>query len=141
MGTICNSCAGNTQQANTEILQKEPMIEGTEPVKKSARKRKNKKRVLKSHVGDKFAEATSAVISNRKKSERDTKMIEEALRTHFILRNIDSDGKKIIIEQMKHYSIGPKEIIFEQGNPAECFFVLASGKLEVLVNFLPLIQP
>jgi cGMP-dependent protein kinase len=35
---------------------------------------------------------------------------------------------------MKFYVINPRDILFEQGQPAKNFMVLLSGKLEVLVN-------
>ena len=35
---------------------------------------------------------------------------------------------------MKFYTIEAKQMLFEQGQPAKNFFVLLSGRLEVLVN-------
>ncbi|OMJ84662.1 hypothetical protein SteCoe_14181 [Stentor coeruleus] len=138
MGSTCSACGCPPQSENiektSEIIKAEPLSEECKTTQKKSRKRKNKKHVLRSHLAEKYVEASSAVISNKKKSESDIKMIEAALSTHCILKNIDNDGKTIIIDEMKHYSIGAKEIIFEQGNPAECFFVLVGGKLEVLVN-------
>jgi cGMP-dependent protein kinase 1 len=137
MGSTCNGCLGSSKaqsESTVGIHPNEEMIsESIKIPEKKPRKRKNKKQFVKINL-NKVHEAPTAIISTRNKTETDVKMIESALRTHFLLKNIDEDGKKIIIEEMKQFTIGAKEIIFEQNNPAECFFVLVTGKLEVLVN-------
>ena len=40
----------------------------------------------------------------------------------------------MVISHMKLYTMGPKEAVFEQGSPGSNFFVVAQGKLEILVN-------
>lgn len=136
MGNTCSNCfqSPKNESLNVPNIIKDLPCDESKTTQKKSRKRKNKKQVLRSHVNEKIGEAITAEIINRKKTKSDIKMIESALDTHFILKNLDLDGKSIIIEKMKHYSIGAKEVIFHQGNPADCFFVLASGRLEVLVN-------
>ena len=136
MGNACDYCSKRPDPELPEHTKgpskSNPEINRNGTIKKS-RKRKIKKRPLKSSKA-KVTEAITAEITNQEKSEIDIKMIESALSNHFILKIIDSDGKKVIIDQMRHYSIPANEVIFQQSNPAECFFVLSSGLLEVLVN-------
>ena len=79
-------------------------------------------------------EAVSAIVTNKKKTPQDVEIILQALRRHFIFKNLDHDSQLIILDSVKHYALGPKEIIFEQGQPGVCFFCVAKGRLEVWCN-------
>ncbi|CAG9324622.1 PKG_24 [Blepharisma stoltei] len=101
---------------------------------KNQKKPRHKAAVDERLVEDNAMEASAAEIMDKPKTEEDVKMIMAALNNHFILRSLDEDSRNMIVEDMKFYIIGPKEIIFEQGQPGVCFFVVASGRLEVIVN-------
>lgn len=79
-------------------------------------------------------EAANAEITDKIKTDEDLRIIMGSLNNHFILRSLDEDSRLIIANDMRYYTIGPKEVIFEQGQPGLCFFVLTSGRLEVFVN-------
>ena len=38
------------------------------------------------------------------------------------------------MQEFKRYSFGPKETIFNQGSPGQNFYIIASGRVEVIVN-------
>jgi cGMP-dependent protein kinase len=138
MGSTCSgcSCQSSTEQVkiSSEPSKQDPTSDESKTQKKS-RKRKVRKRPLKSHFyTDKATEAVNALISNPRKTESDLQTITQALDSHFLFKNIQGDERKLMIEEMKQYTVSAKEIIFEQGKPGECFFVLVSGKLAVLVN-------
>lgn len=138
MGSTCSACACPSSKEEvkqiTEELKPDIAFDESKTQKKS-RKRKEKKRQLKSHFySEKLTEALSAVVTNIKKTLADRQMISDALNSHFLFKNIQGDERNILIDEMKHYSIDAKEVIFEQGKSGESFFVLVSGKLAVLVN-------
>ncbi|OMJ88882.1 hypothetical protein SteCoe_2545 [Stentor coeruleus] len=80
------------------------------------------------------ADAVTAVIVDRLKTSRDVDIISNALNKHFIFTSLTAENRVMVISHMKLYTMGPKETVFEQGCPGNTFFVVASGKLEVLVN-------
>ena len=80
------------------------------------------------------AEASTAIIVDRLKTSRDMGLISNALNKHFIFTSLPGENLSKVISHMKLYSVGPKEIVFEQGSSGSNFFIISSGKLEVLVN-------
>ncbi|CAG9330469.1 unnamed protein product [Blepharisma stoltei] len=85
-------------------------------------------------IGDENQEAATANVEERYKTEEDMKMIMNALASHFILKGLDEDSRFEIARTMKHYTIGPREYVFEEGKPGQSFYILASGRLEVVMN-------
>ena len=79
-------------------------------------------------------DALTAVIVDRIKTSRDVEMITNALNKHFIFTSLSGENRAMAISQMKLYSMAPKEVIFEQGTPGSNFFVVANGRVEILVN-------
>jgi cGMP-dependent protein kinase len=57
-----------------------------------------------------------------------------AIHRHSVLTDLTEDARDIVISRMKHFRLGPAELIFEQGAVGVHFFVVGSGALEVLVN-------
>ncbi|CAG9314120.1 unnamed protein product [Blepharisma stoltei] len=92
------------------------------------------KKHQRTSVGDKINEAAAAKIEDKPKTQDDFKMIMNALANHFILKSLDEDSRLEIAREMKHYTIGPRECIFEEGKPGSSFYILASGRLEVVIN-------
>ena len=96
---------------------------------------KMKAPVLDPRRGSRIAvDAITAMIVDRLKTTRDVEIITNALNKHFIFTSLSSENRVMVISHMKLYSMNPKETVFEQGTPGSTFFVVASGKLEVLVS-------
>ena len=96
---------------------------------------KNKAPVMDPRRGSRIAiDAVTSVIVDRIKTSRDVEIISNALNKHFIFTSLSAENRVMAISHMKLYSMGAKENVFEQGSPGSTFFVVASGKLEVLVN-------
>lgn len=83
---------------------------------------------------DESDETMTAIVSDKPKSLQDRRMILDALNNHFILKNLDTDSQHNVTQQMKFYEIGPRELIFEQGQPGLCFYILASGRVEIVAG-------
>jgi len=81
-------------------------------------------------------EAPTAEISEKPKTLADRKLISLSLSRHFIFSSLSEEDRETVINQMKYYEVGAREVIFEQEAPAVNFFVLATGRLEVIVNGL-----
>ena len=71
---------------------------------------------------------------NKKKTSEDLKLIDSSLKSHFIFNSLTDQQKKIIIERMVFYSIGSNQLIFEQNSKGSGFYVIASGRVEVVIN-------
>ncbi|CAG9321736.1 unnamed protein product [Blepharisma stoltei] len=142
MGNACNGCfqkeiisdGNNTGQPSSKPIINFEEIEETKSPKGAGRKSKPKIAAVTWQKVKEVNEAVTAVISARPKSSEDINMILNALNSHFILRNLDEDSQRHIIDQMKHFSVNSGEIITQQGFPGKYFFVLATGRLEVIVN-------
>lgn len=81
-----------------------------------------------------YIEAVSAQIQTVPKSNVSLDLIRGSLAKHFIFRNLKSSYLSVIIHHMKLYNLSHSELIFEQGCPGSNFYIVAKGKLEVVVN-------
>ncbi|OMJ81260.1 hypothetical protein SteCoe_18317 [Stentor coeruleus] len=79
-------------------------------------------------------DAPNALVVDKPKGPKDLEIITNALNKHFIFTSLTEENRSSLISQMKHYTLAPHEIVFEQEQPGVNFFVIASGQLEVLVN-------
>lgn len=79
-------------------------------------------------------DAPNALVVDKPKGPKDIEIITNALNKHFIFTSLTEENRSSLISQMKHYTLAPHEIVFEQEQPGVNFFVIASGQLEVLVN-------
>ena len=103
--------------------------------KRSFDKQKQKKPLVDERTHQlTYQEAQTAVITSKKKTSEDIANIMKTLRSHFIFKNLDQDSQISILDSVKHYAVGAREIIFEQGQPGMCFFCVSKGRLEVLCN-------
>lgn len=79
-------------------------------------------------------DAPNALVVDKPKGQKDLENINNALNKHFIFTSLTEENRGSLISQMKHYTLAPNEIVFEQEQPGVNFFVVASGQLEILVN-------
>lgn len=79
-------------------------------------------------------EAPNALISNKPKTIQDRATIQAALSKHFIFTSLPEEYRLILINTMKFYRLAANELVFEQNQPAMHFFVLATGRLDVVIN-------
>ena len=134
MGTGC-SCIQNTDPKHIRVK-----VPGELRLRRSISNRAFEKQKHKSPQIDErnqeeaYKEAITAVVTSKKKTEEEISNIMKTLKGHFIFKNLDQDSQLSILESVKHYAVGPREIIFEQGQPGVCFFCVSKGRLEVLCN-------
>ncbi|CAG9313369.1 PKG_10 [Blepharisma stoltei] len=79
-------------------------------------------------------DAPNALVVDKPKSGRDLEVITNALNRNFIFTSLTDENRAVLIDHMKHFTLGPNEIVFEQDQPGINFFIVASGKLDVYVN-------
>lgn len=79
-------------------------------------------------------DACSAVVSHKKKSKREIENIKYSLSKHFIFNSLTEEQIESIVSDMRHYQLTSNSVVFEQNTPGNNFFVVASGKLEVIIN-------
>ena len=79
-------------------------------------------------------DAPTAIVSKRSKTSENISDIKKALLQHFIFSALPAENLDSLISEMKHYSVGPREIIFKQGDAGSNFFVLSSGTVEIIIN-------
>lgn len=79
-------------------------------------------------------EAPTARVTKPEKSEATKHLIHEALRRHIIFSSLTDENSHDMVSAMKLYRLTSGETVFEQGMPGCNFYVIAAGKVEVLVN-------
>ena len=81
-----------------------------------------------------YIEAATAEVSEIPKTPKEIELIRNSLAKHFIFTKLNENYISIIIHHMKLYNLKNSELIFEQGQPGNNFYVVSKGKLEVVVN-------
>ena len=79
-------------------------------------------------------DAPEAEITTPRKTASDLSLIQTSLNKHFIFKNLSQEQQDLIMQEMKYYSIPAYSLVLEQGKPGNNFFVIALGKVEVLVH-------
>ena len=102
------------------------VVEGT----RKTGKKKGQSRKVVGHA----QEAPTAKVTSKPKTSWEQQMISIALQKHSVLSELSEDVKEVIIDKMKHYLLGPNEVVYEVGESATNLFVVSSGSLEVIVN-------
>ena len=129
-----------TQKVNPNNLKFEPI---NEEFKRSAKSiglqsRKNVKQkaaVVDSRLRNSdSADAPTAVILNKLKSISDLKLINQSLEKHFIFKDLTTMQRNIIIADMKLLELEPSQLVFQQECKGSAFFIISTGRVEVLVN-------
>ncbi|CAG9321711.1 unnamed protein product [Blepharisma stoltei] len=102
---------------------------GRKNIKKKAPVADNRRR-----IGPEDVDAATAVITEKPKTDREKEEIREALLTHSLFNSLPRQNVELVIEQMKFYEMGPREFVFEQGQPGNNFFIISAGRVEIIVN-------
>mmetsp|Transcript_9230 Transcript_9230/g.17548 ORF Transcript_9230/g.17548 Transcript_9230/m.17548 type:complete len:888 (+) Transcript_9230:49-2712(+) len=79
-------------------------------------------------------EAHNARITKPDKTEASKRLIHEALKKHMIFNSLTEDNSQVMIAAMKLYRLNAGDVIFEQGMPGSNFYIIAAGRVEILVN-------
>ncbi|OMJ74487.1 hypothetical protein SteCoe_19865 [Stentor coeruleus] len=135
------SCMVSTSNPYTSSMAKGRVIKSASAkIPKSPEVSTRSKKKLKTHVVDNrkksldIVDAPSAVIENREKLPKDIKMIEKSLEKHFLFNNLTEVQKALVINHMELYTINHGDTIFKQKDPGNNFYVIATGKVEVIIN-------
>lgn len=123
---------GKTQTPRSTSMK--PTNEGMSSNVPEATRKTGKKKGQSRKVISNAQEAATAKVTNKPKTSWEQQMISIALQKHSVLSELTEDVKEVIIEKMKHYLLGPGEIVYEVGEAANNLFVVSSGSLEVIVN-------
>lgn len=98
------------------------------------RTNKNQNPIADSRIKFESAEAKTAEFQQREKTLKDFEQITKSISTHFLFNSLSEESVRAIVQEFKLYSFGPKETIFSQGSPGQNFYIIASGRVEVIVN-------
>ena len=74
------------------------------------------------------------LISKHNKEMKDSNLIEECLINHTFLRALEKQARKEITKEVSQYYIKPNMEIYKQGEPPGCFYILASGICDIILN-------
>ena len=81
-----------------------------------------------------LADNLVGTLVEKKKTNSDTKLIKTSLSRHFIFSSLSEKQREMIIDEMKLFAIDSNEIIFLQNSKGNAYYIVASGRLEVIVN-------
>jgi cGMP-dependent protein kinase len=110
-----------------------PSIDGN--VKQVERRtNKSSNPIADSRIKFESSEAKTAEFQPREKTQKDYEQITKSISTHFLFNSLSDESIRAVVDEFKLYSFGPKENIFSQGCPGQNFYIIASGRVEVIVN-------
>lgn len=145
MGSTCSGCM-STEQPTSNIQniplsstsafideEKEEKENIDKPLIEPRRKRTRNSLVKKKKL-ERITEASNSKVFTKSKSEKELDLIKNAISNLLLLRNLDNSCKQKVIDSMKCCMLEPKELVFEQGMPSECFYIVSNGRLEVLTD-------
>lgn len=125
MGCVAHS---NSHSANIHL-------NGQQGRSSAGKKEKNKQKAVDNRIKSLEArDAPTAVIETKAKTQKDNLLIAAALKRHFIFNSLDSNQTSQVVNEMKYYTIDTGENVFEQNSVGNNFFIVATGKVEVLIN-------
>ena len=99
----------------------------------------NSERILQKSTSIKFEESKdvpTAKITEKSKTDQEKTYIKKCLSRHFLFNSLPPESLNLIIDKMKCYTLEPNSIVFAQGNPGNRFFIICSGRLEVVTDNL-----
>lgn len=102
----------------------------TDPISPSMR-RPGKSHTLSLEGTTSTAESLS-VVSDRKKTYEELRVIQTILRTNFVLEGLGEEEIAKLADCMQLCRVQAKETVVTAGHPALYFYILASGKLEAV---------
>lgn len=79
-------------------------------------------------------DAPSAKIQTKPKTSEDLRLIKKAFSEHFLFSYLPETKVEKIAEKMMFFELKTQDIIFEQGNPGNLFFIMVKGIAEIVVN-------
>ena len=83
---------------------------------------------------DTYREVPTSIVQDMPKTDQEMRQIILSLKKHFIFTSLKAEYTSIIVHHMKHFFLNGNEVVFEQGKPGNNFYVVATGKLEVIIN-------
>ena len=129
---ICINCSRSSNQLEKKISS---FTKSLKPAEEFQGAHKHPKPVLDERFDyQNFKEAPNAVVSKKAKEDKDIALILSVLKSHYIFNSIDKASQMRIIRKVRCFEVAAKEVIFEQGQPGRCFFVVSAGRLEVKAN-------
>lgn len=79
-------------------------------------------------------ETQNGELQTRKKTPKEYEEISKSLSTHFLFNSISSESIFSVIDQMQLFAFAPKTVVFTQNSPAKNFYIVAAGRVDVIVN-------
>jgi cAMP-dependent protein kinase regulator len=76
----------------------------------------------------------SAATPSFPKSPEQLQRIRDAISPNFLFRNLDDEQEADVLAAMKEVTLGPNEIVIEQGAAGDYFYVVESGELNIFVK-------
>lgn len=70
----------------------------------------------------------------RERSQTDDQFILTSLKNHFVFYNLSEAEMNNVREYMWWTEMPPNSPVFRQGDQGSCFFIIASGVVEVIVD-------
>lgn len=67
----------------------------------------------------------------------DQVQLEKVLSTHFILRSIDHNRRLSLMQQLALCEVPENKIIFEENSVGKYFYIIKSGKVQLIINGIP----
>ncbi|OMJ71175.1 hypothetical protein SteCoe_30697 [Stentor coeruleus] len=140
MGCFSSKSKSNLESTKPVEIQKSNIvaplteIQPSKPIERNPNKHKNPNTESLLIKEKSVQEAKTAEIITREKTTKEYEQISTSLSAHFLFNSLSSESIASVIEEIKLYNMGPKEIVFTQGSPGMNFYIISQGRCEVIVN-------
>lgn len=99
-----------------------------------SRKQQRADLILPEHVGSLDSDGDAYKPPVFEKSESSTKIIRKALDDSLVFSELDAEQKELVVASMAERRVAENELLIKQGDPGDAFYVVESGRFEILVN-------
>ena len=91
-------------------------------------------RIVEDRYSKDETELAEGEIQPTKKTAKDYELISKSLSSSFLFNSLSEESMMSIIEEFKLYKFSSRTTVFNQGLYGQNFFIISSGRVEVIVN-------
>ena len=93
-----------------------------------------KKNLIRENEFKSLESEALTIKKKRNKQIEDHDLIDNCIIKHFFMRTLDAPARLEIIKEMSLAYVPEKTIIFKQGSPGNYFYILKSGKANLIID-------
>ena len=86
----------------------------------------------KEELKEEYEKSVLKIIQKHNRNNQDEELIENCLKKHFFMKDLDKQARKEIIKEMSLVSVQSNTYLFKQGGIGNYFYILKEGSIELI---------